>query len=101
MNIGLYRDDGLLVTIATPRQLELIKKRICAIFGDHGLKITADSNLKTVDFLDTTFSQEKGTYSPYNKPNKTWKDFGFGLEISLYSSLRDRVKWDLGLGVNC
>ena len=71
MNIGLYRDDGLLVTIATPRQLELIKKRICAIFGDHGLKITADSNLKTVDFLDTTFSQEKGTYSPYNKPNKT------------------------------
>ena len=30
-----------------------------------------------------------------------WKDFGLGLEISLHSSLRDRVKWDLGLGVNC
>ena len=29
-----------------------------------------------------------------------WKDFGLGLEILLHSSLRDRVKWDLGLGVN-
>ena len=29
-----------------------------------------------------------------------WKDFGLGLVISLHSSLRDRVKWDLGLGVN-
>ena len=30
-----------------------------------------------------------------------WKDFGLELEISLSSSLRDRVKWNLGLGVNC
>ena len=71
VNIGLYRDDGLLVTRVTPRQSELIKKIICAIFGEHGLKITADANLKTVDFLDATFSPEKGTYSPYNKPNNT------------------------------
>ena len=25
-----------------------------------------------------------------------WKDCGLGLEISLHSSLRERVKWDLG-----
>ena len=30
-----------------------------------------------------------------------WNYFGLGLEISLHSSLRDRVKWDLRLGVNC
>ena len=29
-----------------------------------------------------------------------WKDFGLGLEISLHSSQRDRIKWDLRLGVN-
>ena len=30
-----------------------------------------------------------------------WKEFRLRLEISLHSSLRDWVKWDLGLGVNC
>ena len=36
-----------------------------------GLKITAKANTKTVDFLDLTFDLNKGTYSPYNKPNNT------------------------------
>ena len=29
---GLFRDDGLAVSDATPRQLEQIKKKICEIF---------------------------------------------------------------------
>ena len=71
VNSGLYRDDGLLVTPVPPSQAALIKKKICAIFGEHGLKITAEANRKTVDFLDVTFNLESGTYSPYTKPNNT------------------------------
>ena len=71
VNVGLYRDDGLLVTPASPRQAELIKKKICAIFSEQGLKITAEANMKTVDFLNVTLNLEDGTYSPFNKPNNT------------------------------
>ena len=36
-NFGLYRDDGLGVTKASPRQAELIKKEWCGffLFGDY------------------------------------------------------------------
>ena len=36
-NFGLYRDDGLGVTKAPPRQAELIKKELCSIFAKCGL----------------------------------------------------------------
>ena len=39
-NFALYRDDGLGVTKASPRQAELIKKELCSIFAKYGLKIT-------------------------------------------------------------
>ena len=41
------------------------------MFSEQGLKITAEANIKTVDFLDATFNLEEGTYSPFNKPNNT------------------------------
>ena len=34
---GLYRDDGLGIIKATPRQIELIKKDLCTLFNNHGL----------------------------------------------------------------
>ena len=36
-----------------------------------GLKITITTNLKTVNFLDVTFSLCTGKYQPYKKPNDT------------------------------
>jgi hypothetical protein len=36
---GLYRDDGLGIISATPRQIELITKDLCALFNNHGLKL--------------------------------------------------------------
>ena len=51
---GIYRDDGLIASTLTPRQNELLKKKICKIFSDIGLRITIEANLKTVDFLDIT-----------------------------------------------
>ena len=50
LEIGLYRDDGLAVCNQSPRQAELTKKKLRQIFKYNGLNITADSNLKSVDF---------------------------------------------------
>ena len=67
--IGLYRDDGLAAIVATPRETEKIKKEICHVFKEHGLKITIEANKKVINFLDVTFNLNEKTYSPYTKPN--------------------------------
>ena len=67
-NFGFYRDDGLGVTKASPRQAELIKKELCSIFAKYGLKITIEANKKEVNFLDVTLNLANGKYLPYNKP---------------------------------
>ena len=69
-DVGLYRDDGLAVIRGNPSNTERIKKRLCAKFtNDFGLKITADTNLKAVNYLDVTFDLHQGVYKPYRKPN--------------------------------
>ena len=71
LDVGLYRDDGLAVLRLRPRQAELMKKRICRIFSELGLRITASANLKSVNFLDVNFNLETDLYRPYMKPNDT------------------------------
>ena len=39
------------------------------IFKDIGLKITIQTNIKIVNFLDVTLNLVTGTYQPYTKPN--------------------------------
>ena len=67
-NFGLYRDDGLGVTQASPRQAEQIKKDLCNIFGKHGLKMI-EANKKIVNFLGVTLNLSSGKHMPLNKPN--------------------------------
>ena len=69
INVGLYRDDGLAITSATPRDTENIKKEICRIFNSNGLRITIEANKRTINFLDITFNLDQGTYRPFTKPN--------------------------------
>ena len=69
--MGLYRDDGLAITNATPRQTENIKKEICQIFNRNGLRITIEANKQVVNFLDVTLNLHKSTYQPFTKPNTT------------------------------
>jgi len=45
-DFGLYRDDGLGISKASPQQTELIKKDLCGIFSNYGLKITIEANKK-------------------------------------------------------
>ena len=69
-NLGLYRDDGLILLKNTKgREVYQIRKKVIKIFKDVGLKIEIKTNLKIVDFLDVTLNLSNGTYSPYNKPN--------------------------------
>ena len=71
VNVGLYRDDGLLCSRARPRQLEKLKKDICKIFSDVGLKLEIIANIKVVNFLDITLDLNTGKYTPYMKENNT------------------------------
>ena len=71
INVGLYLDDGLAVTSFRARQVENLKKKICAIFRENGLKITIEANQKSVDFLDINMNLDNGIFKPYMKPNDT------------------------------
>ena len=69
-NLGLYRDDGLILLKNTKgREVDQIRKKVIKIFKDVGFKIEIKTNLKIVDFLDVTLNLSNGTYSPYKKPN--------------------------------
>ena len=67
--VVLYRDDGLAVCKATPKQIEKTKQEVCEIFKSNGLKITIEANKKTINFLDVTLNLTSGSYKPFMKPN--------------------------------
>ena len=69
-DFGLYRDDGLGISKASPRQTELIKKDLCSIFSNYGLKITIEANKKTVNFLDVTLNVHD-LYQTRKRPRKS------------------------------
>ena len=68
---GLYKDDGLGVSSASPKQVEAIKKKICETFRQHNLEITIEANQKMVQFLDVELNLNDDTFKPYIKPNDT------------------------------
>ena len=49
------------------RSLDKAKKFFSQIL-EHGLQITAHSNLKIVNYLDVTLNLSTGKYQPYKKP---------------------------------
>ena len=67
--VGLYRDDGLAVCKATPKEIEKTKKEVSNVFKSNGLKITIDANKRFFHFLDVTLDLTDGSYKPYMKPN--------------------------------
>ena len=53
----------------TGRTVDKVRKGITKIFQSLGLKITVQSNLKNVDFLDVNLDLTTGMHKPYRKPN--------------------------------
>ena len=66
-NVGIYRDDRLAIINATPRETENIKKEICRIFNNNGLRITIEANKQIINFLGVTFNLNRSTYQPFTK----------------------------------
>ena len=69
--VGLYRDDGLMVTPARPRQADILRKKLEELFRREDLSIEAHANLKIVDFLDVQFNLSQNSYKPFMKPGNT------------------------------
>ena len=67
IDIGLYRDDGLVVLNQTPQKIENVKKEICRIFALNNLRITIKANKKIVHFLDVTLDLTTGRFKPYSQ----------------------------------
>ena len=69
-SIGFYRDDGLAVfKNMNARSGDKTRKVFCQILDDLGLKITVQSNLKVVNYLDVTLNLKTGKYYPFRKPD--------------------------------
>ena len=64
--IGLYRDDGILVIPDSNGPMaSSIQKRITRAFKLLGFKIDILANQKIVNFLDVTFNLNNNTYKPF------------------------------------
>ena len=69
-DIGLYRDDDLAkFKNMNARAGDKARKDFSKVIGDLGLKITVQSNLKVVDYLDVTLNLTAGKYCPFWKPD--------------------------------
>ena len=71
-DMGLYRDDGLII-IRKPNgpKLDIYMKRISNALKLLGFKIIIYTNLKIVHFLDVTLNLKKGTFEPNKNENDT------------------------------
>ncbi len=65
--VGLYRDDGLVLLRGTSGRIaDQTRKLLHRIFDEQfGLKITAEVNHQSVNFLDFTLDLSDGSYRPY------------------------------------
>ena len=69
VTMGSYDGDLAIIKNRSARLIDKTRKELHKIFEQFGLKITAESNLHVVNFLDVTFDLSTGKYKPYRKPN--------------------------------
>ena len=69
VSLGCFRDDWLGYSRLTPRQTDIVKKKLQKIFELNGLKIEIRVNTKIADFLDITLDMTEESYRPFTKPN--------------------------------
>ena len=56
--IGCFRDDWLGYSRLTPRQTDIVKKKLIKIFEENGFRIEIKVNKQVADFLDVTFDMK-------------------------------------------
>ena len=73
-NVGLYRDDGLMVIKKQPRQkAEKLKKKLHKFAKDIGLGLEIEGPMQCTDFLDISLDLKRQIYAPYRKNNNEIK----------------------------
>ena len=71
---GLYKDDGLLVLHnVSGQQIDRFRKNVIQLFKDIGFLTDIEINLKIVNFLDLTFSNNNLNYQPLITSNRKQK----------------------------
>ena len=72
-NFGFYIEttvwQSLIIKNKSARLADKTRKELHEAFEQFGLKITAESNLHVVNFLDVTFDLSTGKYKLYRMPN--------------------------------
>ena len=69
-DVGLYRDDGLIVVRNMRGQsTDRLRKNIIDVFKDIGLQIEIVTGLYSANFLDVTLNLKTNSYHPFRKPN--------------------------------
>ena len=69
-DIGLYRDDGLMVLRnANDQKTDRTRKYIIKVMKVLGIQTEIETKLTEVNFLDVTFNLNSGLCKPYKKPN--------------------------------
>ena len=72
IDFALYRDDGIAHhTKMKPQRIDKIRKKLHDVFNEIGLKITVETTLTKVNYLDITMNINDNTYEPFRKPNDT------------------------------
>ena len=67
-DVGLYRDDGLIVVKnLNGQQTDKLRKNIFQVFKNLGFKTEIKTNLPEADFLDVTFSLIEGTFRTFRR----------------------------------
>ena len=68
--VGLYQDDGLVLMKGKSRRIaDKVRKKLHTLFEQFNLKITAQVNHQSVNFLDVTFNVTEERFQPYRKLN--------------------------------
>ena len=82
-NIGLYKDDGLaILENATGSTSERVKKWIKNLFQQHGLRITAETNLVQTNFLDVTFNLNTDPSTSHTTSLSTYTGYPITRQLS-------------------
>ena len=105
--VGGFRDDLAGVTRATPRQADVMKKKLCELFRRNGFGIEILVNRKNIDFLDVHFDLNTGIFRPYakegevhyvhkdsNHPPKTVSIIGPGVQYRLSGNSSNQEVFD-------
>ena len=66
-DVGLYRDDGLMMLNSSRRNLDKIRQRLEQLFRGQHLEIKVDHGMQSADFLDVTMHLTSQEHEPYRK----------------------------------